>query len=88
MSVVNDFMGDMFGKVVSTAADLMQKVGCKTLLVHDIAAAVWLEMKGELQVFAMTRGLQALTLVTDSYGLDMWTKEKLQFVNTIKKTKM
>ncbi len=40
MSVVNNFMGDMFEKLTSTAAVLMRKVGCSTLMAWDIAATV------------------------------------------------
>ena len=85
--MVNDFLGDMFDKVTNTA-DLMRKVGCKTLLAHDIAAGVHLEMHGELQMFSMWQGMQALTLVVDSYGLDTHEHLKDQYLHTAKKAKL
>ncbi len=84
MTIVHDFLADMFEKLAETAGHLLHKVGCKTLMAHDITAAVSLEMHGELKIFAMTRGLQALTLVADSYGLDTRDVQKAKYINAKK----
>ncbi len=88
MVIVNDFLGDMFEKLAITSRDLMRKVGRKTLMARDVAGAVRLEMKGELQMFTMQQGLQALTLVADSFGLDTREMEQRKFKKNVKKAKL
>lgn len=88
MNVVNDLLGDFFEQVLQTAKQLMQKVGHRTLFVHDIAAAVALHLRGELHMFAMTQGLQALNLTADSYGLDTHHKKEKKSKKSVQSSKL
>ncbi len=87
MNVVNDFMGDFFERIADTAKQLMRKVGRQTLQARNIAGAVALLTQGELRMFAMTKGLQSLTLTADSYRLDTHDIAKHRYANAVKLAK-
>lgn len=70
MNAINDFLGDVFEHVADMATELMHKVGRQTLQARVVTGACALLLSGELKIFAMSHGLQALTLTADSYGLD------------------
>ncbi len=88
INVVHDVLGDMFEKLAETAKDLMRKVGRCTLQARDIAGATALLFHSELHVFAITKGMQAMTLTADSYGLDTHEAAKSKFVRASKCAKL
>ncbi len=79
MNVVHDFLGDIYKNIAATAGKFMRKVRRCTLQVRDIAGAVALLLHRELHIFAMTKGLQALTLTADSYSLDTCDSAKRKY---------
>ncbi len=87
MNVVNDFLGDMYEKIVCEASQLHCKVGRRTLLARDIEGVVSLILHGELRIFSMMKGLQVMTLLSDSYGLDTHADSQLAMCRAVKHTK-
>ena len=83
-NVIHDVLGDMFEKLSETAKDLMRKVGRCTSQVQDIAEVTALLLHGELCIFAISKGLQAMTLAADLYGLDTHEAAKSKFVQASK----
>ncbi len=88
MNIIHDVLGDIFEKLAETAKDLIRKVGRHTLQARDFAGATALLFHSELRVFAMTKGMQAMTLTADSYGLDTCEAAKSKFVRASKCAKL
>ncbi len=79
MDIVHDFLGDVYENIAAIAGEIMRKVRRYNLQARDIAGAVTLLLHRELHIFAMTKGLQVLTLTADSCGLDTHDSAKRKY---------
>lgn len=60
MTVLNNFMNDMFERLADEAARLLMYTGRKTLMSSEIQAAVQLVLAGELGKHAVVEGTKAV----------------------------
>jgi len=66
MAIMNDFLNDMFDKIASTAKQIMEKEGKKTMESKEIMSATIFLLPGELAVHGVSEGIKAVTKFNSS----------------------